>query len=608
VSDCRLIVCWSAGGQDIPWLEPLAENLPSLLRITTGDSDEGARIYDFGSWIERNRDLPASLLCNYFMSESAVPQLHMPSCPPDQCVLPFLNTISKAFSWIVLTGPVDLSPGMIAWLENAGTLFWDVSSDTYPRFQTVREELANQHFPYSFSKIIWSGEDIPADVQALQQMPPTTGKEFHEAIASLQKSLETVPIMSPTKKSCVDSKNLEEFKERLQPQILEQLKGTGNSSVQTREKAEATLTACLAGDPSIAGDRQTREKIYQKVLEDVLGLGELEPLLKDPTVSEIMVNSREKVFVERRGRLEFTDVHFPSDAQIRTLIDRIIAPIGRRVDESMPLCDARLADGSRVNIVIPPLALDGPSITIRKFSENKLGFPQLISFGSLNEEMTGYLDRTIKEKKNIVVSGGTGSGKTTLLNALAGLIPDDERIVTIEDAAELRLGKPHVVRLESRPPNAEGQGAIPIRRLVINALRMRPDRIVVGECRGGEALDMLQAMNTGHDGSLTTVHANSPRDALGRIETLVLMAGIDLPVRVVREQIRSAVHVIVQQARLGDGSRKIISITELTGMEEDRLTTQELFRFRKTGQDADERYLGVFESTGLRSWHLKGNT
>src|SRR4029077_15212831 len=276
-----------------------------------------------------------------------------------------------------------------------------------------------------------------------------------------------------------------------------------------------------------------------------------------------------------------------------------VAPIGRRVDESMPLCDARLIDGSRVNIVLPPLALDGPTITIRKFMSKALNLLELIPLNSLSQEMADFLRACVLLRKNIVVAGGTGSGKTTLLNALSGLIPDDERIVTIEDAAELRLQKPHVVRLESRPPNAEGEGAIPIRRLVINALRMRPDRIVVGECRGGEALDMLQAMNTGHDGSLTTIHANNPRDALRRLETLVLMAGMDLPVRVVREQIQSAVNILIQQTRLSDGARKITSITELTGMEGDTLTTQEIYRFKQNGKDAAGRIQGMFENTGI---------
>jgi pilus assembly protein CpaF len=395
---------------------------------------------------------------------------------------------------------------------------------------------------------------------------------------------------------------VEKLKDQIRPQVLESLQDRrpGDPAAEValqRELADQTLRACLAQETHLSKSRHAREQLAKRVLEDVLGLGALEPLLEDPEVTEIMVNGKDAVFVEKAGRLTPVDIHFASPDQLRTLIDRIVAPIGRRVDESAPFCDARLPDGSRVNIVIPPLALDGPVLTIRKFSRHALDFEELIRLGSLSEEMLAFLKACVRQRKNLIVSGGTGSGKTTLLNALSGLIPDDERIVTIEDAAELRLQKPHVVRLESRPANAEGQGAIPIRRLVMNALRMRPDRIVVGECRGGEALDMLQAMNTGHDGSLTTLHANSPRDALSRLETLVLMAGLDLPVPVVREQIRGAVHVLIQQARLPDGARKITSITEVTGMEGATLTLQELFRFRQ----------GAFEATGMRSHWLRGN-
>jgi pilus assembly protein CpaF len=334
--------------------------------------------------------------------------------------------------------------------------------------------------------------------------------------------------------------------------------------------------------------------VLSELLDQVLGLGPIEPLLKNPDMTEVMVNGPKTVFVEQKGTLHETNVQFESDAQLRGVIDRIVAPLGRRVDESTPLCDARLPDGSRVNIVLPPLALDGPLLTIRKFPKHRLTMDELIHLGALDGAMRDFLESCVQNRKNIVVSGGTGSGKTTLLNSLSGFIAPTERIVTIEDAAELRLQQPHVVRLESRPANAEGEGAIPIRRLVMNALRMRPDRIVIGECRGGEALDMLQAMNTGHDGSLTTVHANSPRDALSRIEALVLMAGIDLPLRVIREQIKSGIQVIVQVTRLNDGCRKIVSITEIVGMEGDTLTTSELFRYRA----------GRFEPTGLVSHHL----
>ena len=427
---------------------------------------------------------------------------------------------------------------------------------------------------------------------AIGKIPEDGGLRFRESVQALARTLESSENLfkrAPAESSSED-RVIETIKSRVQPELLRVLDQEGPaSSRQDAEVAQKTVEACLAQDATLPASREERGEILTRVLHEVLGLGPLEPLLKDPAVSEVMVNGRDCVYVEKKGKLHPTDVKFSSDKQLRTVIDRIVSPIGRRVDESMPLCDARLADGSRVNIILPPLALDGPTVTIRKFMSKTLSLDELASLGSMSGVMADFLRSCVIGRKNIVVAGGTGSGKTTLLNALSSAIPDDERIVTIEDAAELRLQKPHVVRLESRPANAEGEGAIPIRRLVMNALRMRPDRIVVGECRGGEALDMLQAMNTGHDGSLTTVHANSPRDALGRLETLVLMAGMELPIRVVREQIRSAVHLIVQQARLSDGSRKVVSITEVTGMEGETLTTQELYRLRGSG----------FEATGL---------
>ncbi len=386
----------------------------------------------------------------------------------------------------------------------------------------------------------------------------------------------------------ISEETTQKAKNRIHDRLLD---ATSVENHRPSEETQTVLEKLVAEETALPVSREARERVLTDLLHEVLGLGPLEPLLKDPEVAEIMVNGPRTIFVEKKGRLYPTEARFENEAQLRSIIDRIVAPIGRRVDESTPLCDARLADGSRVNIILPPLALEGPIVTIRKFMEKRLGLDDLVQFGALNQDMGQFLTKCVQARKNIIVSGGTGSGKTTLLNILSGFIAPDERIVTIEDAAELKLQQPHVVRLESRPANAEGQGAIPIRRLVINALRMRPDRIVVGECRGGEALDMLQAMNTGHDGSLTTLHANTPRDALGRLEALVLMAGIDLPVRVVREQIKSAVHFIVQIARLSDGSRKIMSITELTGMEGDVLTTAELFRYRA----------GRFESTGLVS-------
>ncbi len=330
-----------------------------------------------------------------------------------------------------------------------------------------------------------------------------------------------------------------------------------------------------------------REALRKEVLDEAVGLGPLEDLLADETVTEIMVNRSDEIFVEQRGRLTRYPLAFTSDRAVMGVIERIVAPLGRRIDESSPLVDARLRDGSRVNAIIPPLAIKGPTLTIRKFSKKRLEAADMVGFGSLDEAMVEFLRLCVHQRKNLIVSGGTGSGKTTLLNVLSNFIPDGERIVTIEDAAELRLNHSHLVSLESRPSNIEGRGAVSIRDLVRNALRMRPDRIVVGECRGGEALDMLQAMNTGHEGSLTTLHANTPRDALARLETLVLMAGMDLPITAIREQVVSAIDLIVQQTRFACGTRKITSITEVTGIENGKVQLQELFRFDQRGYAAD---------------------
>jgi pilus assembly protein CpaF len=329
-----------------------------------------------------------------------------------------------------------------------------------------------------------------------------------------------------------------------------------------------------------------RQALRKEVLDEAVGLGPLEDPLADDSVTEIMVNRADEIFVERKGQLERYPLAFTSDRAILGVIERIVAPLGRRIDESSPLVDARLKDGSRVNAIIPPLALKGPTLTIRKFAKKRLGAEDMVAYGSVDQSMVEFLELCVKERKNLVVSGGTGSGKTTLLNVLSNFIPDGERIVTIEDAAELRLNHSHLVSLESRPTNIEGRGAVTIRDLVRNALRMRPDRIVVGECRGGEALDMLQAMNTGHEGSLTTLHANTPRDALARMETLVLMAGMDLPIGAIREQIASAVDIIVQQTRFACGSRKVTSITEISGIENGKILLQELFRFEQRGYGA----------------------
>ncbi len=360
------------------------------------------------------------------------------------------------------------------------------------------------------------------------------------------------------------------------------------------------VTGQLLAEHSDVDTVEERAELQQEIIDELLGLGPLEDLMRDAAVSEIMVNGPNVIYVERGGRITLTDRRFNDERHLRTIIERIIAPLGRRIDESSPMVDARLPDGSRVNAIIEPLALDGSTLTIRRFGKKRLGMDDLVRFGSIVPEATALLRAMVEARLNVVVSGGTGSGKTTFLNIMSNYIPNHERIVTIEDAAELMLNQEHVVRLESRPANIEGRGAVIIRDLVKNSLRMRPDRIVVGECRSGEALDMLQAMNTGHDGSMTTLHANTPRDALARMETLVLMAGFDLPVRAIREQIASAVDAVVQIERMRDGSRKVTSITEVVGMEGDIVTMQELIRFQPKGVDANGKVLGEFQYTGVQ--------
>jgi pilus assembly protein CpaF len=341
-----------------------------------------------------------------------------------------------------------------------------------------------------------------------------------------------------------------------------------------------------------------RERLAREILDEIFGLGPLEPLLKDPTISDILVNRYNKVYVERAGKLEVAGLSFKDNQHLMQIIDRIVSRVGRRVDESSPMVDARLADGSRVNAIIPPLALDGPVLSIRRFGRDPVTARHMLENRTLTDPMLDVLSRMVKGRINLLISGGTGAGKTTLLNVLSGYIPDSERVVTIEDAAELQLKQEHVVRLETRPPNIEGKGAVRQRQLVINSLRMRPDRIIVGEVRGEEAFDMLQAMNTGHEGSLTTVHSNSPRDAMARLESMFSMANLNIPERAIRQQIASAIHVVVQIARLTDGSRKVISISEITGMEGDSIWMQDIFAFDRVGIDPDGKVRGVFRATG----------
>ena len=393
-----------------------------------------------------------------------------------------------------------------------------------------------------------------------------------------------------------------ELKANVHRKLLNRLNLEALASVE-RSRAEAeirTLLFELIAEEGMPLSMSERDVILGEVIDEVFGLGPLEPLLRDPTISDILVNTYKQVYVERSGRLERLPTTFQDDKHLMRVIDRIVSGVGRRVDDSSPMVDARLPDGSRVNAIIPPLAVDGPLLSIRRFPAERLKAEDLLPIKSLTRPMLEFLEHSVKNRLNMLISGGTGAGKTTLLNVLSSFIPDRERIVTIEDAAELQLQQEHVGRLETRPPNVEGKGAIRQRQLVINSLRMRPDRIVIGEVRGEEALDMLQAMNTGHDGSLTTIHANTPRDALSRIETMISMGAMNLPERAMRQQIASAIQIVVQQTRMSDGTRKVTSISEITGMEGDVITMQEIFCFEKLGLSQDGKVIGRFRATGVR--------
>ncbi|MCU0666756.1 MAG: Flp pilus assembly complex ATPase component TadA [Candidatus Omnitrophica bacterium] len=422
----------------------------------------------------------------------------------------------------------------------------------------------------------------------------------------LQQGL-TEPLQEPEVYSSDDEILI--LKRRIHARLIEELNlkrmdsRTFADSKKTQElkiKAEMMVTNFLAEEAgSLISSSEIRKKLVKEMLDEALGLGPLEDLLADPSITDIMVNNKDEIYVERFGKIEMTSKKFISNDQLKTIIERIIAPIGRRIDESVPMVDARLPDGSRVNAIIPPLSLTGPTLTIRKFRKERFKIEELIGMGSLSQGMADFIKASVLCRKNIIVSGGTGSGKTTVLNILSAFIPDQERIVTIEDAAELKLSQEHWVRLESRAANIEGRGAVTIRDLFRNTLRMRPDRIIVGECRGVETLDMLQAMNTGHDGSMTTVHANSTRDVLSRFDSMILMSGIELPIRAIREMIASAVNIIVHTARLSDGSRKVLQVTEITGMKDDmHIAMKDIFTFKQTGIDAQGKVLGDFKPTG----------
>ena len=426
------------------------------------------------------------------------------------------------------------------------------------------------------------------------QQQPQAGQTGGGGISNVQARRVNAPITAPQAGTYFD------LKTRVQNRLLAELDPSMDiTKIDEVRRTIQDLFEQILSEENIVLSRPERARLFEQIAAEILGLGPLQPLLEDDTITEIMVNGAKNIYVERKGKIHRVPVTFESNEHVMRIIDRIVAPLGRRIDESSPYVDARLQDGSRVNAVIPPISLVGPTLTIRKFSKNPITVDQVIQFGSITAESVQFLKACVESRLNIIISGGTGSGKTTLLNILSGFIPGDERIITIENAAELQLRQEHVVTLESRPPNIEGRGEITIRDLVINSLRMRPERIIVGECRGGETLDMLQAMNTGHDGSMTTAHSNSPRDTLARIETMCLMAGMDLPIRAIREQISSAVDLIVHQSRMRDGTRKVTHITEVSGMEGDVITMTDLFVFEQTGIE-NGKVMGRLRPTGLR--------
>jgi pilus assembly protein CpaF len=500
------------------------------------------------------------------------------------------------------------------------------------RMQRLLKAAQAAHWPWASLLPVWMGEQsvqplpnlpekaaisVPWHAKATERLAsaslPALDEPKSAFVAALRRLALAIPALTPVSngKGPVEGRSQEAeapvlerlrqgLRQRLDLAAADSQSGSNQDfKTQWEPKVRAAAAALLATETAAWLDQAKRAQLIDRMVQETLGLGPLEDLLADPEVSEIMVNHPRQVYIERAGRLSLSSVQFEDARQLRSVIERMVAPLGRRIDESSPKVDARLPDGSRVNAIIPPLAVKGPCLTIRKFPSKRLGMDELVARGALTPVSARFLRQAVESRQNILVSGGTGSGKTTLLNALSAYIPEGERIVTIEDSAELKLQQPHVVTLEARPANLEGHGEVSIRDLLVNSLRMRPDRIVVGECRGGEALDMLQAMNTGHEGSLSTLHANNARDALQRLETLCLMSGVELPLMVVRRQIASAIDVIIQIGRLRDGSRRVLAITELTGMEGDVLSTQDLFAFEQAGISAEGKVLGEMRATGV---------
>ncbi|MCX5781188.1 MAG: ATPase, T2SS/T4P/T4SS family [Elusimicrobia bacterium] len=559
-----------------------------------------------------------------------------------------LKMLSKVFPYTLVLMPDDygLNLSSICAVSNLILISVYPHMISLPNAKTFLGKLGEWHFPIQIAKGIYISIDsknaidrkkiadylgidifgeVPYDMEGIitsinkgvAQITADPHSKFSIAIKQFAKSLLKNSIYIDTKSGPNISKtgpskdekevknNFDSLKLKIHRELLAEFGAKKidikefsdkNKSAQIREMTRKTIQEIIARQ-EVSLSREERERIVNEIIDEALGLGCLEKFLKDTEVTEIMVNGPHEIYIEKKGKIYLSDEHFLSNDQLMTVIDRIVSPIGRRVDESSPIVDARLSDGSRVNAIIPPLSLVGPTLTIRKFSHKKLIVEDLIEFGALNNQMAEFLRICVQLRKNIVVSGGTGSGKTTLLNVISSFIPSDERIVTIEDSAELKLPQKHVVRLESRPPSIEGKGEVPIRRLVINALRMRPDRIVVGECRGGETLDMLQAMNTGHDGSMTTIHANSPKDGISRLTTMVIMAGTELPEKAIREQIASAVQIIVQLSRLSDGSRKIVDISEVAGIKNDAISLTGLFKYEQTAIK-DGKVTGKFIALG----------